>query len=101
MHCAGAEPEDQEPSREAAAARVATLAVTLLTAFAVHNADKDTEKDKAVPVKVPLAATWRVRPHDLIFSGVSLVCRLWCELCGWGKWSDTTIADSGYVPVNE
>jgi len=44
--------DEQDASRQAAAARVVNLAVTLLTAFAVHNIG---DKNKKLP-----AAAWQV-----------------------------------------
>lgn len=59
------EADQQDVFRQAAAARVTVLAVTLLTAFAVHSAN-----DKEVKVKDLTQATWRVSqlPCQLLLS---------------------------------
>lgn len=60
MHASGStKPEEQEDAvQESAAVRVATLAVTLLAAFAVHSAG-----DKEMKIRTLTTATWRVSTY--------------------------------------
>ena len=65
--CTGSDPASaQESAREGAAARVATLAVTILTALNVHS-----QADKDPKIKPLLSAAWRVSHLTLCESAVS------------------------------
>ena len=73
--CSGAPViEEEDALQESAAVRVVTLALTMLTAFAVHSAG-----DKDVRMKSLIAATWRVSCYLLH----QLCCSSWqqCGVC--------------------